>query len=318
MLIWITMTKINFSSLFQTSLNKFNHFFIFGNDLTVFERAIFFIQKNMSSSLHIKTEAELLNTVSSSFSLFKEDSGPSLTLIPQVSDKIIPHLEHLPEGIFIFTSEKARAASKLVTHFTNTPQCLAIGAYASPITTSEFEFIVGELNLPKSFKESLFKAYQNDYRGLLCAVQKIKLFGDVPEAHYGSFLETQSSMDDFSLLRDAFLLKDIKKAAELLSFLSSPDLIAFLRGLSRSFLMLFDLLPYKKSIKTIPWQKLTPPVFFKEVPLFESALLRWQGEEIQSFLETLLFLEHKIKYSSFTPSHVSQDLLAKIVSREII
>lgn len=312
------MTKINFPSLFQTSLNKFNHFFIFGNDPTVFERAIFFIQKKVSFPLHIKTEAELLTTSSSPLSLFKEDLGSSLTLVPQITDKIIPHLEQLQEGIFIFTSEKARATSKLVTHFTNTPRCLAIGAYASLITTSEFEFIVGEINLPVSFKDSLFKAYQNDYGGLLCALQKIKLFGECSEAHYESFLESQSSLDDFTPLRDAFLLRDIKKAVELFSLLPPSDLIAFLRGLTRPFLTLFDLLPYKKSPKTIPWQKLTPPVFFKDVPLFESALLRWQGEEIQNFLETLLFLEYKIKYAAFTSPHVSQDLLSKIVSRETI
>lgn len=312
------MPKINFPSLFQTSLNKFNHFLIFGNDPTVFERAILFIQKSIPSSLHIKTESELLNTVSSSFSLFEEYSRPSLTLIPQASDKILSHLEHLPEGIYIFTSEKARATSKLVTHFTNTPGCLAIGSYASPIMTSEFEFIVRELHLPESFKGSLFKAYQNDYRGLLCAVQKIKLFGDVSEAEYESFLDTQFSVDDFIPLRDAFLLKDIKRALELLSLLHSSDLIAFLRALSRCFLTLFDLLPYKNSLKTISWQKLNPPIFFKDVPLFESALLRWQEEEIQNFLETLLSLEHKIKYAAFTPSHVFQDLLARIVSRETI
>ncbi len=312
------MTKINFPSLFQTPLHKFNHFFIFGNDTAVFERAISFIQKKVSSPLAIKTEADLLNSSSSSLSLFKEDSESSLTLVPNVTDKLLPRLEHLQEGIFIFTSEKARAASKLVTHFTTTPQSLAIGAYASPITTSEFEFIAGETHLPDSFKGALFKTYQNDYMGLLCALQKIKLFGEVPEAHYTSFLEGQSSLNDVTPLRNAFLLRDLNKTTEFFSLLTSSDLIIFLRGLTRSFLTLFDLLPYKNAPKTIPWQKLTPPIFFKDVPLFESALLRWKKEEIQSLLETFLFLEHKVKYAAFTLPQVSQTLLAKIVSRETI
>lgn len=312
------MTKINFPALFQTPLHKFKHFFIFGNDTTVFERSVSFVQKTLSLPLHVKGESDLLTSSTSQLSLFKEESGSPMTLVPNVTDKVIHHLDHLPEGIFIFTSEKARATSKLVTHFTHSPQSLAIAAYASPLTTSEFEFIVGEINLPESFQGLLFKTYQNDYMGLLCALQKIKLFGEVSEAHYSSFLESQASVEDFTPLRDAFLLKNAKKTAEVFSDLTSADLIAFLRTLTRSFLILFELIPYKNSPKTIPWQKVTPPIFFKDYPLFESALSRWKGEEIQSVLETLLFLEHKVKYAAFMLPQVTQSLLKKIVSRETI
>jgi len=312
------MAKINFPSLFQTPLNKFNHFFIFGNDAAVFERAISFLQKQFSLPLHIKGETELLNSSSSQLSLFKEDPALSLTLVPHITDKIIHHLDQFREGVFIFTSEKARATSKLVTHFTSASQSLAIAAYASPLTTSEFEFMVGEINLPESFKRFLLKTYQDDYMGLLSSLQKIKLFGEVPEAHYGSFLEDQSSLEGFTPLREAIFLREPKKITEFFSLLTSADLIIFLRGLSRSFLTLFELIPYKNAQQKIPWQQVTPPVFFKDYPLFESALLRWKGEEIQSFLETLLVLEHKIKYASLTLPQVSQSLLTKIVSRETI
>ncbi len=305
------MAKINFSSLFQTPLHKFTYFFIFGNDPIVFERAISFLQKTFSCPLEIKTEADLLRPSASQASLFNEGPEASLTLVSQVTDKVI---NHLSEGIFIFTSTKARATSKLVTHFTSAPRSLAIAAYASPLTTPEFESMIGGMTLDDGFKRDLFKAYQNDYMGLLGELQKIKLFGEVPKAHYESFLGNQSSTEDFTPLREAFLLKNAVKTTALCSTLTTADLIPFLRGLARSFLTLFELMPYKNAPKTIPWQKITPPIFFKDQPLFESALSRWTTAEVQTFLEVLLFLEQKIKYAGFTLPQV----LREIVSRETI
>lgn len=301
--------KINFPSLFQTSLEKYTYFFIFGNDGSVFERALLFLQKKFSSSLRIKTEADLLNSSFSQVSLFEEASQPFLTFVPHVTDKIITHIDSLQGGHFIFTSEKARAHSKLVTYFSTAPQSLAIAAYASPLLPVEFDFLTQGMALSEVFKKQLFKAYQNDYSGLLSALQKIKLFQDVPESYYELFLKESLSSEDMISFRNSFLLKNLKKAIEAVSCLSSSTLISHLRALTGAFLTLFELSSYRDSSRPLVWQKITSPVFFKDQPLFESALSRWKAEEIRSFLEVLLSLEYHVKQSAWTLPQVSQSLL---------
>lgn len=305
--------KINFLSLFQTPLHKYNIFFIFGNDLIVFERAMSFLQKKLASPLHIKTEEDLLTHSSSQPSLFEDKaSGPSLTLVPQVTDKILKVVDQMRNGLFILTSEKARAQSKLVTHFSQSSTSLAIAAYAAPLTTSEFEFLVGEMNLPASAKNILFKTYQNDYMGLLSVLEKIKLYGELPEAQVGSFLEAFSSSDEPTPLIHAFLSKERERATLTLSSATSFDLIPLLRNFSRSFQTLFELMPFKGSSKPISWQTLPSPVFFKDQPLYQTALSRWCPEEVQSFLETLLDLERQVKFAGLTYSQMQQRLLSHL------
>jgi len=300
--------KINFPALFHTPLQKVNFFFIFGNDAIVFERAVSYLQKKLALPLHIKAEEALLKAGASQLSLFETLSSSSLTLT-SVTDKILTHVDQLKEGPFIFTSEKARAQSKLVTYFTQSSRALAIAAYASPLTTSEFEFLVGEMSLPVAFKGLLFKAYQNDYMGLLGALEKIKLYGEIPETAYPAFLDASPSSDGAALLLQAFLLRNVKKATEALSSLNSSDAVLSCRSLNRTFQTLFDLMPFKASPQTISWQKLTPPIFFKDQPLYESALSKWRLQEIQSLLETLLSLERRIKFSGLTLSQMSHELL---------
>ena len=305
--------KINFPSLFQTPVHKYNFFFIFGNDTIVFERVISYLQKKFSSPIDIKTEEDLLKAGASQPSLFETSAPSSLTLISPVTDKILKHADQLKEGLFIFTSEKARAQSKLVTYFTQSSRALAIAAYSSPLVTSEFAFLVEEMNLPVAFKGLLLKAYQNDYMGLLTALEKIKLYGDVPESHYASFLGSSPS-DEMTPLIHALLLKDLKKTTDTFSLIAFPDLIPFLRSLTRSFQSLFELMPFQKSPNTISWQKLSPPVFFKEQPLYEAALSKWRPYDVQAFLETLLSLERQIKFSETGLSQVRHALLSGLSS----
>jgi DNA polymerase III delta subunit len=300
--------KINFSSLFQTPVEKYNFFFIYGNDKIVFERAISFLQKRFSCPLTLKTEEDLLKKTSSQPSLFDDKGASSLTLVSPITDKSLKCLDDLKDGVYIFTSEKARAQSKLVSYFSDSRTSLAIAAYASPITTSEFEFLAQGMDMPASFKGLLFKAYQNDYMGLLTTLEKIKLYGDVPEAEYASFL-TASSSDELTPLLHAFLLKDKKKAVETFSYVNASEAISFLRSLTRTFQTLFDLMPFQRTPKSIVWMKLSPPVFFKDQPLYEAALSRWQMGDVQRFLETLLNLERQVKFSAAPFSSVRQMLL---------
>jgi DNA polymerase III delta subunit len=303
--------KTNFSSLFKTPINKYKYFFIYGNDLVVFDRIILYITRSTSSSLDIKSEKELLAHSFQQPSLFEEPQNKSLHLVSNVTDKIISHLDQLGEGTFIFTSEKARAQSKLVTHFSASPLSLAIAAYASPLTTSEFEFLAGDLDLPASFRGLLFKAYQNDYMGLLAAFEKIKLYGDVPESAYPSFLESSSPSDDLQSLIHPLLLKNLKMASEILSTVNSADLILALRSLLRAFQTLYELMPYKDRPDSIIWQKLTPPIFFKDQPIYQAALSKWSVEQVKGLLETLLELEYKVKYEKLSLSQLIQELMKK-------
>lgn len=305
--------KTNFASLFKTPIHKYKFFFIYGNDLVVFDRIILFLSKKTTSSVQVKSEKELLTNSFSQPSLFEKAESAHLNLTLNVSDKVLDFIDQLGEGPFIFTSEKARSQSKLVTYFSNSSLSLAIAAYASPITTAEFDFLVGDLNLPTLFRGLLFKAYQNDYMGLIATLEKIKLYGDVPDSAYPSFLESPSLSEDLQSLNHPFLLRNLKKVLEVLLTINASDMIPFLRNLLRSFQTLYELMPFKNKPDSIVWQKLQTPVFFKDQPLYQTALSQWSIKEIQTFLESLLKLEYKVKYEKVTPSQVSQELM-KIVS----
>lgn len=304
--------KINFPSLFKTSLTKFKFFFIYGNDSTVFERSIFFLQKELSAVVKELSEGELITSDFFRPSLFDNHSKETLYLVPNVSDKILPTLNSLHKGIYVFTSLKARAQSKLVTHFSQCPNGLAIPAYSSPVTTSEFEFLVRGMTVPLSFKGALFKAYQNDYTGLLSTLDKIRLYGDVTELQNEFLLKSYTYLDEFSPLIHAILLRDLEKAAESSSYLLPTDLLPFFRTLMRSFLVLLDLMPFKGSAKSIPWYSLKSSIFFKDQPVYEAALSRWSPHEVHIFLEKLLSLEMNVKYSSFQNSSVFPTLFLEI------
>lgn len=304
--------KINFPVLFNTSISRCKYFFIFGNDVTIFERTYFFLQNKFSLVPQELSESELLTSNFSQPSLFDDPSKRTLYLVPNVSDKILSKLEEFKKGIFIFTSLKARSQSKLVMHFTQSPDALAISAYASPITTSEFEFLVQGMRLPVSFKANLFKSYQNDYTGLLSTLDKIRLYGDVTEDQNEVFLKKQVSSDEFLPFIHAILLRDIKKSTELSPFLLAADIIPLLRTLMRSFLILLELIPFKEASKSIPWYSLKSSVFFKDQPVYETALSRWKPKEIYILLEKLLNLEKSVKYRFFQNSSVISTLFLEM------
>lgn len=300
--------KINFPTLFQTPLQKYNFFLIYGNDEEVFERILLFLQKKLAVTFESKTEEELRNTPQPKLCLF-ENSLPPLTLVSNVTDKLIPLLEHLKEGIYIFTSQKARAQSKLVTFFSGSTTSLAIAAYAAPVSSSEFAFLAQELSLSVSFQTNLLKTYQNDWRGLLSTLDKIRLFGDIKEEEYSFFLQSSSSQDENGLLIQAFLLKNIKEALVAFSIVNKTELIPLLRSLSRAFQILLNLLSIRATGKVISWTTLTPPIFFKEQPFYERALSRWKEKEVLNFLETLLSAEQDIKFSVLNFTALERRLL---------
>jgi DNA polymerase III delta subunit len=302
------MAKINFSSLFQTPLHPYKHFFVFGSESSLFERAISFLQKRLGASLEVKTEADLLGPLASQLSLFGNTDRLPLICVPNATDKSLTFLSTLPAGNFVFTSEKARAQSKLTTYFSTSPSSLAIAAYPSPLTMTELDFMAEGLTLPSDFKNQLMKTYINDRLGLLSALEKVKLVGDIKEPQYELFLQTDPLLGGFTPLRNAILLKDKPQIIDLFFHISSADLIPFLRILTRSFLTLSEISCWR----FIPWKNLTVPVFFKEQPLFEAAKPRWSFEEISLFLQTLLFLESKIKSASFSTSHVCHILVEKM------
>lgn len=288
--------KINFPALFQTPLQKYRFFLVYGNDEDVFERALSFLQKKLGGNLTSQTEQELASGSCAQPSLFQE-MVPSLAFMPHVTDKIVPLLESLKAGPYILTSEKTRAQSKLVTFFAQSPIALAIGAYSSPVTTSEFEYLIHEAGLSSSFKTALFKTYQNDYRGLVGALDKIKLYGELQEEDYPFFLDSSSVSDEANLLTQAFLLKNVKGALVAFTALDASELIPLLRSLGRSFQILLSLFSVTGGQRTIPWTTITPPIFFKDQPLYEKALSKWKSSEVSAFLETLLDLEQHVKFS---------------------
>ena len=301
--------KINFPTLFQTPLETYRFFFIFGNDLEIFERSISFLTKTLKKKLKEGDEKNIDSLSLAQPSLFEATNESPLFYIPNVSDKILKSIDSLKEGHFIFTSQKARAKSKLVTHFTNSRESLAIAAYAAPISTSEFAFLAQGMDIPESFKPLLLKAYQNDYMGFLSVLEKICLYGDVSEDKYESFLTASSNGDDMKPLLEGLLLRNKEKTVSVLSLLTPTEMISFLRTLSRSFQILLELKEQIKTNHTPNWFKLTTPVFFKDQSTYESALKLWTPQALLSGLKTLLNLENKIKYEGISAAIVKETLL---------
>ncbi len=302
--------KVNFPALFQAPIQKYTHFFIYGNEPSVFERSIAYIKHQLSLPVQLKTEEDLLKQQPEEPSLFSEGPTTFLILVHNVTDKILKQIDSLKSGHYIFTSEKARAKSKLVTHFSDSRLSLAIPAYASPITTSEFDYIATGTNLPVSFKGKLLKAYQNDYMGLLGAIQKIRLYGEVADGQFEDFLSNASFSDDFSSLSHSILSKNSRQTIQYFNNINEAEMIPLLRTLSRTFQILFELIPYQRNVSTIPWFKLTPPVFFKDQPFYETALKVWKIQEIKSLLELLLNLERRIKRGTLTSPQFQHEILA--------
>lgn len=251
----------------------------------------------------------MLSESFSQLSLFQDSRGEGISLVYNVSDKVITTLETRDSGTFIFTSTKARAQSKLVTCFGNSPQALAIAAYASPVTSAEFEELVGDLSISSPFQKLLLQTYQNDYMRLLAALEKIKLYGEVPEEVYPQFLESYSAEEDYSHLIHALLLKNLKGATSFLSSLTTAEFIPFVRSLIRAFQTLYELLPFQASPQNITWMKLSTPVFFKDQPTYQAALTRWNAKTLQEALQTLLVLECRIKGGRALPSSVQRELI---------
>lgn len=302
--------KINFSALFTTPLDRFDTFFIFGNDSSIFHRAISYIQKKRDGSLSLKSEVDILGSVQEPPSLFASQVPTQrITLVTNVSDKVINNLPSQEGLTYIFTSDKARAKSKLVTHFSQCPRSLAISFYDSPISTSEFAFLVGERSVPEGLQRLLHKAYQNDYIGLCSALDKIELFGEVSENQYSFFLTPSEADDESSQLVRGLLMKNPKLILPQLSVLNSSNVVLFLRSVNRTFQSLYALLPFQRKIASIPWNRISPPIFFKEQSVFEQALHKWQPKEIKQLLQLLLKMESQHKYSMISLSELQQNLL---------
>ena len=301
--------KINFSSLFVTPLDKYRFFFIFGNDSSIFSRATLYIEQKLSASITTKSEGHILETTQTPPSLFSDHaSSKKIILVPNVTDKIIKKIESMNDGIYIFSSDKARAKSKLVTYFSQNPHSLAISFYDSPISTSEFEFLVHGRNIPDEMKGLLLKAYQNDYMGLCSALNKIQLFGEISEDQYEQFLSPSDTNIDNTSIIHGFLLKDIKMVSSNLFLYNPANIILLLRSMSRSFQSLYALLPYKNQPSMISWNRISPAVFFKEQNMYVEALKRWNAKEIQNILNELLTLEYQFKFSTVPLSKVYQSL----------
>ncbi len=302
--------KINFPSLFLTPLDKYRFFFIFGNDSSIFDRAISYIEKRLSASLTTQSERQFLESTHASPSLFSDHSpSKKIFLVSNVTEKVIKKTENVDDGIFIFTSDKARSKSKLVTFFSQASNSLAISFYDSPISTSEFEFLVGEKNIPNGMKGPLLKAYQNDHMGLSSALDKIHLFGEVTEGQYEHFLTPSGVSDDNASVIHGFLLKDLQKVTSYLYSYNSTNIVLLLRSMGRVFQSLYALLPYQNQPQAVTWNSVYPAIFFKDQQVYLGALNKWKAKEIQSFLDTLLDLERQYKFSTASLSKIHQSLL---------
>lgn len=308
--------KINFSNLFQVDLEKYSHYFIYGNDKGVFERALSFLERSFSLEKEVRTEKEFLASPEKSPSLFQEASNRSLVHIPQVTDALLTHLAPASENIFVFMSEKARAQSKLVAHFAKAPRSLAIAAYSSPLILGEFQSMMAPFSLSPEHKQILFKAYQHNYTGLMTLSGYLELLGTEEPPPLALLLASSEGSEESASLLKGVLLRDGAHMTQVLSTVLPGDLIFSLRMLGRAFLTLLEVIPHRSSPKAIPWQSLSTPVFFKDVPLFEKAISCWHPQEISSFLERLLFLEKNIKYAEWGNSQVSQSLLTGVLGRK--
>ena len=169
------------------------------------------------------------------------------------------------------------------------------------------------LSLSTEFKKDLFKTYQNDYAGLINIIETLKLIGEDAEKYASFILDNSPLPEGANTLLEGILSRDVKKLSTALSELSVTDFIPTVRLLTRSFLTLLELMPFKRSPQMIQWRALSTPPFFKDQPRFEAALVRWDSKDILAFLETLLSLEKATKQGSLTSPQFSQTLLSLVI-----
>lgn len=306
--------KIAFPALFQAPLERYTSYLIYGNDPSVMERALTFIQKRLALPQKVRTEAELLKAPLEAPSLFEDTPQRQLILVPHVTDKLLQHIEGLSQDVFVFMSEKARSQSKLVTYFGQAPHMLAISAYATPLLAPEFKALTEDLPFSAAFKQEMFKAYHQDYGALLNAIELLKLLGEGEEEVARGLLTASSLSQETHSLLEAVLCRDPQKLAVLLPGIPSGDFILVLRLFMRSFLTLLEIIPYKGNPQAIQWRALSSPIFFKDQPFFERALSRWPTKDILAFMDHLLALERRVKFTQLPPSHFSRDLLSQMGS----
>ena len=254
-----------------------------------------------------KNKDVILNEVKN-VSLFTEEK---IIVINQVNEKIISDIEDLrdsKENIkIILIAELLDKKSKLRSLFEKTSNLAAIPCYNDTEITLR-KLIQIEL---KNFKNlnpntiNMILNYSNlNRKTILNNIEKIKSFYEkrILSEDTLEILLNADRNEVFENIRDAALNGDKVKLNNLLGnfTFANEDTYLYLNMINYRLIKLLDILKLNENNQSIELtiNKMRPPIFWKDKPIFLKLLKKWDKQSIIGALEYLREVEKKMKNNS--------------------
>ena len=254
-----------------------------------------------------KNKDVILNEVKN-VSLFTEEK---IIVINQVNEKIISDIENLKDSKenikIILIAELLDKKSKLRSLFEKTSNLAAIPCYNDTEITLR-KLIQIEL---KNFKNlnpntiNMILNYSNlNRKTILNNIEKIKSFYEkrILSEDTLEILLNADRNEVFENIRDAALNGDKVKLNNLLGnfTFANEDTYLYLNMINYRLIKLLDILKLNEDNQSIELtiNKMRPPIFWKDKPIFLKLLKKWDKQSIIGALEYLGKVEKKMKNNS--------------------
>lgn len=240
-------------------------------------------------------------------------------LLEEVSDKQSKFYQelitNLQSGMLLLTSLKLRAASSMVRWALQHPQFWAVSCYPLEGNLKSALFQKGakrfNLNLPpailKNFLPSLSVAEMPQLFQKLSLYEKGPITLEALEACWGHTLTDHTDLAYALSGRDASALN--RWLAQ-----PNPDVLLGLRQALRHFAQMLSVqsaLSQKESLE-VALTQLSPPVFFKQLPLFKAHVSQWSLPTLGRAMSLLVHAEIAFKKGSLT--HGYTPLLRAVIT----
>ena len=118
--------------------------------------------------------------------------------------------------------------------------------------------------------------------------------------------------DDFNILKDAALAGDKNMTNKLLdvTVLEREKIIFYINTINQRLNKINDILNLNAPSFQIALDKIKPPIFWKDKPIFLNQIGKWNSRKIQEILKNTFMLEKKFKSDSFIDTNI---LMRKLV-----
>lgn len=307
--------KINHRN-FEASIKQFQSVLVYGNDYGVVSQTV-----DSIVSKFIPGEQTIFNFACLQYSsiiknpelLCNELNSPSLTrerkiiLVSEV-EKAVPtwlkeSLQNLNPDVFvIFKASELPPSSAIRKFFENEKNLAVIACYhdehATTRTIVENKLKQHKITIDKQALDYLVMNVNSDRLILLSELDKLILFAqNMGKISFEDIkqlisLSGNSSIDDFCF--DIALGNSANFDLRLRQLLDTKtNVIAIIRSITRCFQQLLKAQGFIKNGMTVEqaMQKLSPPVFFKYVPIFTTCLKRFSLGQLQDIIGAFTDLE---------------------------